>query len=142
MTQLLAGVFDRQVQLLNGSRHPQHPGLVPEVPFELPQDAHRGVGGKRGVVLRVEAMRSLDQGQVRHLLQLVRRLAPVKKAASQGPGQPHMLGNQVLLQPASGQVAQRPVRRGPVAQAALGLLGRPPVTGVLPKEPALAVNRA
>ena len=133
VAQLLPCLLYRQVQLLGRAGHAEHPGLVPEVAFELTEDADGCVGGEGRVVAGVKTPRSLYQRQECDLLQLVDWLATMPEAMGEGPGQANVVCHQVLLHLTAGQTV-------PAVGARPGL-GRATRTAILAEQPSVAGQR-
>ncbi len=106
---------DHQHPLLHRAGHVQAPALVAEVALELAHDVGHRVAHERAAA-RVVAVDRLQQAQVRHLLEVVLRLARVPVAPGQPPGERHVAPGQLL--------ARRDVARGVTAEQLLLARGR------------------
>ncbi|GAA1774539.1 hypothetical protein GCM10009712_23080 [Pseudarthrobacter sulfonivorans] len=59
-----------RAQILDVPRRPDHPTAVPQVPFQFAGDGGSGVRGKTFTFAPVEALRSLHEAEVSHLVEV------------------------------------------------------------------------
>ena len=118
--QLPGRLADLEHQLLHGARDVDLPPLVAEVPLDLAADARPRVGGQAAADGRVEVADRLQQADIPHLHQVLRRLRAVQVPPHAGPDQPAVAGHEQLARrrpPLAGR-RQRPddAQQRPVIQ--------------------------
>ena len=86
-----------QTQLLERTRHPDRPGLVPEVALQLAQDRRRGVRGEADLAGRIEPIDRAQQADVGDLVQVLDGLAPPGEASREVLRERLEPGDEVVL---------------------------------------------
>ena len=89
--QLVAGLGQRQLQLLHPARHVHRPRAVAEVALELAEHGRRRVGAEAHLARDVEALDRLHDPDARDLHEVVERLAAADVAAGQRACKRHHL---------------------------------------------------
>jgi len=87
---------DFQDQLLHRPLDTDLPALVPEVPLELAADARPRVRGQAAAGGRIELADRLQQAEIPHLHQVLRRLRAAQVWSHAGPHQALVAGDQQL----------------------------------------------
>ena len=127
--QLPGRLADLQHQLLHRALDVHLPPLVAEVPLELAADARPRVRGQAAADGRVEVADRLQQADVPHLHQVLRRLRAAQVPPHARPDQPAVAGHEQLARrrpPLAGQ-RQRPddAQQRPVIQPGQVLIKNP-----------------
>jgi len=89
-------VVDVELEFLQAARYPHIPGVVAEVPLDLPDDGGYRVRGEVVAVPRVEPVDRLDQSDGRDLGQVVQLLPATVEPSGKVPGQRQPRGDRAI----------------------------------------------